>query len=312
MTSDLKEKEKQAIKALKAFESENDPNGYYLCYSGGKDSDCIRILAEIAGVRYEINHNLTTVDAPETVRYVKSIPGVKINSPELTMWQLIPKKLMPPTRLSRYCCETLKERGGQGRLKLTGVRKDESKSRAESAELVKIIGKPKSTQKLASEMGVEFRVTKQGGLVMNMDNDETRRLTEMCYRTRATMVNPIIDWSEDDVWEFLHYYGCESNPLYKCGEKRVGCIGCPMQGGKGMKSDFRKYPKYRANYVRAFDRMIERRKELYLPVTAAWKTGEDVARWWVGDNPLQLTLDDYEEFLDQLDVPRGDGGYYVP
>lgn len=309
MTLNLSEKVKRAVESLKAFEP-NDPNGYYLCYSGGKDSDCIRILAEIAGVRYELNHNLTTVDAPETVRYVKSIPGVKINSPELTMWQLIPKKLMPPTRLSRYCCEALKERGGQGRLKLTGVRKDESRNRAESAELVKIIGKPKSTQKLAAEMGVDFRVTRQGGLVMNMDNDETRRLTELCYRTRTTMVNPIIDWSEDDVWEFLRHYGCESNPLYKCGEKRVGCIGCPMQGGNGMKSDFVKYPKYRALYVKAFERMLEVRKERYLPTD--WETGEDVMRWWVGDNPLQLTLEDYEDFLDELEVPRGADDYYAP
>lgn len=73
MNDELMEKEKQAIKALRAFEP-CDPKGYYLCYSGGKDSDCIRILAALAGVKYEIVHNLTTVDAPETVKYVKSIP----------------------------------------------------------------------------------------------------------------------------------------------------------------------------------------------------------------------------------------------
>lgn len=302
MNDELMEKEKRAIKALRAFEP-NDPKGYYLCYSGGKDSDCIRILAQLAGVKHECKHNLTTVDAPETVRYVKQIIGFEnIESPPLTMWQLIPKKLMPPTRLARYCCEALKERGGDGRLKITGVRKDESKSRAESSGLVRIIGKPKSTQKLAAEMNVEFRVTRQEGLVMNMDDSASRRLTEMCYRTRSTMVNPIIDWTERDVWEFLNHYGCEANPLYKCGKKRVGCIGCPMQGGKGMKSDFIKYPKYRALYVKAFERMLEARKERYLPTD--WETGEDVMRWWVGDNPLQLTFEDYEDFLDQLDVPR--------
>lgn len=310
MNDELMEKEKQAIKALRAFEPQ-DPKGYYLCYSGGKDSDCIRILAALAGVKHEIVHNLTTVDAPETVKYVKSIPGVIIRRPELSMWQLIPKKLMPPTRLARYCCEELKERGGSGRLKITGVRKDESKNRAENSGLVRIIGKPKSTQKLAAEMNVEFRITRQQGLVMNMDDSATRQLTEMCYRTRSTMVNPIIDWTESDVWEFLNHYGCEANPLYKCGEKRIGCIGCPMQGSKGMKSDFIKYPKYRTLYVKAFERMLEARKERYLPTN--WETGEDVMRWWVGDNPLQLTFADYEEFLDQLDVPSEyvSGGGYV-
>lgn len=62
-----KEKEQRAIEYLRMFEPEEYP--YYLCYSGGKDSDCIRILAQLAGVRHEIHHNLTTVDAPETVQY---------------------------------------------------------------------------------------------------------------------------------------------------------------------------------------------------------------------------------------------------
>lgn len=137
---------------------------------------------------------------------------------------------------------------------------------------------------------------------MNMDNSPARRLVESCYRTSSTMINPIIDWTEDEVWEFLRHYGCESNPLYKCGEKRIGCIGCPMQGGKGMKSDFEKYPKYRANYVKAFDRMLEARKKDGLVNRVGWETGEDVMRWWVGDSPLQITLDDYEEILEELEA----------
>lgn len=75
----LAEEERIAIERLKSFEPETEP--YYLCYSGGKDSDVIRILAQLAGVRHEIHHNLTSVDAPETVRYVKSIPNVIIDIP---------------------------------------------------------------------------------------------------------------------------------------------------------------------------------------------------------------------------------------
>ena len=44
------EMEKKAIEVLKAFEPDD---GYYLCYSGGKDSDCIRILADLAGVKHD-------------------------------------------------------------------------------------------------------------------------------------------------------------------------------------------------------------------------------------------------------------------
>ena len=288
-----REKEQRAIQYLKTFEPKSEP--YYLCYSGGKDSDCIRILAELAGVKHDIVHNHTTVDAPETVRYIRSIPKIEISYPELTMWQLIVKKKMPPTRLARYCCEKLKERGGMGRIKVTGVRWEESASRKESGGFVKIIGKKATTLKAAEEQGVDYRQTKQGGIVLNNDNAETRRFVEHCYRTTSTMVNPIVDWSESDVWEFLHYYGCQSNPLYQCGENRIGCIGCPMQNFKGMKRDFYKYPKYRALYLRAFEKMLLARKEAGLQTSEAWSDGEHVMRWWVGDNPQQISLFDYYE-----------------
>ncbi len=170
------EKEKRAIEYLRAFEPENEP--YYLCYSGGKDSDCIRILADIAGVRHDIEHNLTTVDAPETVRYIKSIPNVNINYPEKTMWQLIVDKKMPPTRTMRYCCEKLKENGGKGRVKVTGVRKEESKSREENGGFIKILGKEKTIQKMAVESNLDFYLSKKGGLILNNDNAESRRIED--------------------------------------------------------------------------------------------------------------------------------------
>lgn len=286
------EKEKRAIKYLQSFEPKDEP--YYLCYSGGKDSDCIRILAELAGVNHECKHNLTTVDAPETVYYVRETIGKEnIAHPKLTMWQLIVKTKIPPTRLARYCCSELKERGGKGRIKITSVRWEESKNRKESAGVIRVLGKEKTMLKLAKENEVDFRQTKQGGLVMNDDNSETRRFVEMCYRTTSTMVNPIVDWTDNDVWEFLHYYGCQSNPLYQCGQKRIGCIGCPLQGFKGMKADFEIYPKYRAAYVRAFDRMVIEREKAGLINTGSWIDGEHVMRWWVGDDPNQITLGDY-------------------
>lgn len=72
MNTELKEKERIAMERLKAFEPED---GYFLAYSGGKDSDCIKILAQLAGVKFEAVHNLTTVDAPETVPVYKISAG---------------------------------------------------------------------------------------------------------------------------------------------------------------------------------------------------------------------------------------------
>ena len=127
-------------------------------------------------------------------------------------------------RTSRYCCSELKEPGGTGKIVVTGVRWAESTRREQSADVVKFIGKPKGTQKIAEELGADYRTTRQGGIVLNDDNDINRRMVEHCYRTRKTMVNPIADWTDEDVWEFLNHYGCKSNPLYECGFKRIGCI----------------------------------------------------------------------------------------
>ena len=270
--SDLEEKERKAISWLKMFAPKNG-EPYWLCYSGGKDSDCIRILAELSGVPYDIEHNLTTVDAPETVRYVKSIPGVHINRPKETMWQMIVRKRIPPSRIIRYCCEVLKEHGGKGRLKITGVRKAESVSRSKNGGLINITGKEATVRKTADEMGADYSISPKGVLILNYDNAEARRIVEHCYRTAMTLVNPIIEWTNDDVWEFLRHYGC------------------PMQGFRGMKADFARYPKYRRAYVRAFDKMVIEREKAGLGGRTNWLNGEDVMRWWVGDDPDQIGMD---------------------
>lgn len=291
------EQEKKAIDRIKAFEPLSEP--YFLCYSGGKDSDTVLLLSRLAGVRFEAVHNLTTVDAPETVRYVKAQKDVTISKPATSMWDLIVKKRMPPTRTGRYCCEHLKEVGGKNRLKLTGVRWAESANRRENGGLAKIIGKPETVKAAANDFGATYQSTEKGGIVLNLDNDPARRLVEHCYRTTTTLVNPIIDWTDEDVWAFLHHYGCRSNPLYEarekagtfvpCGEKRIGCIGCPLSGGQQMKKDFRRYPKYRDNYLRAFDRMLMARRESGLQ-NYGRRNAVDVMLWWVEEDPFQQRI----------------------
>jgi len=108
------------------------------------------------------------------------------------------------------------------------------------------------------------------------------------------MVNPIIDWTDDDVWDFLHHYGCKSNPLYECGFKRIGCIGCPM-AGKHRYFEFERYPKFKHIYIAVFDKMLKRRKELGKSANLSWKTGLDVFRWWMEEDFTQITFDDLEE-----------------
>ena len=144
------EKERIAIERLRTF-APKDGDSYFMAYSGGKDSDCIRILAQLADVPHEIHHSLTTVDAPETMQYIKTIPGVIIDKAryadgtQKTMWNLIPRKKMPPTRIMRWCCTELKEWSGKGKLKITGIRWAESVKRRDNGDVVKILGKEKTS-----------------------------------------------------------------------------------------------------------------------------------------------------------------------
>lgn len=212
------DKVKIAIDRLKQFEPEE---GYYLAFSGGKDSVTIKALADMAGVKYEAHYNLTTVDPPELVRFIKDKhPDVIIDKPEKTMWQLIVENGTPPTRLMRYCCRVLKEGGGAGRRVLTGVRWAESNQR-KGRRMVEVCMK-----------------------------DDTK-----------TFLHPIIDWTDAEVWEFIKGYKVPYCELYDQGYKRLGCIMCPMKGTRGMLRDAEQYPKYYQAYMRAFARMVVALKE---------------------------------------------------
>ena len=96
-----KDKVQVAIDRLKTFEP---PEGYYLAFSGGKDSVVIKALADMACVKYDAHYNLTSVDPPELVQFIKTFDDVVIERPkdkeghQVTMWRLIVKKKMPPTR----------------------------------------------------------------------------------------------------------------------------------------------------------------------------------------------------------------------
>lgn len=283
-----------AIQRLKSFEP---PEGYLLAFSGGKGSQCIYHLAQMAGVKFEAHYQVTIIDPPELIYFIREhYPDVIFYVPHdaygkrISMWSLITKIGMPPTRFRRFCCAELKEKSGDGRMVVTGVRWAESARRKENRGVVNIDGKPKTTQKKANELGVQYKTNKYGGLVMNDDNDENRRLAGFCYRTQKMLLNPIVDWTDDEVWEFLNdIVKVPHCRLYDEGYKRIGCIGCTMAGAAGQKAEFKRYPKFRALHVRAFDRMIEQRKSEGLPTT--WMNGEVVMRWWIQEGQEETAND---------------------
>lgn len=115
---------------------------------------------------------------------------------------------------------------------------------------------------------------------MRLDNTENKKIVDMCYKTHKTLINPIIDWTTDEVWEFIKEYEIPYCELYDKGYKRLGCIGCPMSSNQAHVLDC--YPKYKALYKIAFQKMLDNAKEKGIEIRANWETGEDVYEWWIG------------------------------
>lgn len=262
-----KNKIEVAIDRLKYFEP---PEGYYLAFSGGKDSIVVKELLNMAGVKYDAHYNNTTVDPPELIYYMREHhKDITVHQPSITMWNLIPKKKMPPTRLVRYCCDVLKEGGGEGRFVVTGVRWAESTRRKNSRQIIEF-----------DRYGSQSKKAKENReLFLMSDNDNRRMMIENCQVKGKHILNPIIDWEDQDVWDFIKLRELPYCELYDQGYDRLGCIGCPLINRNKINKEFEKYPKHKQNYIKAFERMLVERNEAGLPTE--WETGEEVFMWWI-------------------------------
>lgn len=220
--SELDKKIKDSIRILRMGAQDRTVE---LSYSGGKDSDVILALARMAEIGIRPIYKCTTIDPPGTIKHVRD-NGVEVIKPEKTFFQLIEENGLP-SRWVRFCCRYLKEYKIMDDA-IHGIRKEESIKRA------KIYKEP-----------ISCRIYHNG---------------------HVNRILPILEWTDDNIREFVESYGIKCHPLYydENGnfhvERRLGCIGCPLQHDMGL-GDLRRYPKFFKAEINAYNKWWIRPRE---------------------------------------------------
>ena len=105
------------------------------------------------------------------------------------------------------------------------------------------------------------------------------RLVQSCMNDGTTKLCPIIDWSDDEVWEYIRERNLQYCSLYDEGFKRLGCVCCPLTPDK-MRADAERWPKVAAIWRKGAEKrwqyITERdgASDRYPTVDALWN-------WWL-------------------------------
>jgi len=253
----------EAIQEIQKMRRIVEWNHGKLCvrFSGGKDSIVLKRLCELAGVPYEARFSRTSVDPPELLQFIKKYhKDVIVDPSRTTMFNLIIQKGFPPTRICRYCCSEFKERNHCG--------KDD-----------------------ATTTGIRAAESKKRG---------KRRMIEACLARKDTLLfHPILNWSDEQVWDFIELERLAYPCLYDEEFSRIGCVGCPLTSSKNMLREFARWPQFEKAYMWAFERMLQGRS------FNKWKSASDVMDWYIYGVKKR-----YEQIEGQLELTMFEGDFY--
>lgn len=246
---------RKAERLAMAYDSED---GYYLAFSGGKDSQCLYHVAKLAGVKFKAHMNLTSIDPPEVIRFVKrQYPDVELIKPKDSIFNIAVKKKILPTRSVRWCCEKYKETAGAGKVTLIGIRKAESSRRAKRNEVEinnhSFSGDLMGLEAYRKEMNEKAKrrksePDKKQVTIVNANGERTLG----CIRGKESLlISPIIHWTDADVWTFLNTLNIAHCELYDQGYTRIGCILCPMSQPRQKYKEMERWPHVKRNWINA-------------------------------------------------------------
>jgi phosphoadenosine phosphosulfate reductase len=115
---------------------------------------------------------------------------------------------------------------------------------------------------------------------------------EISISARGTYVLPILNWSNEQVWQFIRRLELPYCSLYDEGFKRLGCVGCPMAGTKGQKKEFSRWPHMERRWKQLFYDQWEKRSgkldskgNVYFG-DRYFENWEMMWNWWLNDEPL--------------------------
>lgn len=245
-------------KAAKIAPMYNDEGNLWLAFSGGKDSQALIHIAQLAGVKFKAYFSPTSVDPPEVIRFIrKNYPEVEFNPLKKSIYSEFLKRKCLPSMKIRWCCAEFKEKGGTNKVVLVGVRNSESVKRSKRKEVEVTNHKFSGDFDGFNEWSEERRIKKQKKLAKDKAQfdqfSEHKEQMVTCINGKdKIVVSPIIHWSDDDVWEFLNDVvrvpHCE---LYDKGRTRIGCIMCPMSKRSQKLKDIEEYPHVYEKWVKA-------------------------------------------------------------
>ena len=231
--------------------------GYYLAFSGGKDSQALYHITQLAGVKFQGHMNLTSVDPPEVIRFVKkNYSEVELIKPGKSIFQHAIEKQILPTMRVRWCCAEYKETAGAGKVTLIGIRKAESTRRAKRNEVEinfkKFSGDLDGLEKYRQEQKAKRMKRKSKADGVNITNADEEQTLGCIHGKESLLISPIIYWTEQDVWEFLNdVVKVQHCSLYDEGWHRIGCIGCPMSSHKQKMLENERYPHIKRGWINA-------------------------------------------------------------
>jgi len=228
--------------ALQLLRDNEPPEGYYLADSGGKDSCVVRDILIKSGCKFDAHYCVSPIDPPQIWSFLKEHhPDTQWDYHARGWWKMVRERCLP-MRQARWCCQVIKEAGGNGRMVVLGNRRAESSNRASQPDI------------------------------------------ELSHDGKKTLVRPIANFTEYDIWQYIRENNVPYCYLYDEGFKRLGCVLCPFS--RDIKREEEYFPEIVKLWKLACNHIAEDRKargyktKKGKPVKYRFETGEELYQWW--------------------------------